>query len=363
MSQNWFPVSERLLATAVLALSLPLGIVCGQGISPAFVKKASDVPMMNLVSPARSTRCRCGLALLLSPCFSAYSSSAPPSLRLLLGKFSVYHTNIFKWFVSFLFFSLSAELAAQQERKTFREYLSNMKAVMTNKPFLLLFLVIGGAVGFFNAISTQLSQLMCSRGYENWYSGMVGSLLLGTGFLGAIVTGIIVDKTGKMEEVSKLCFGIAGIFGILLVEFMRLSDKGVWITIFASAFGVFGFGMYPIALELSVEATYPLDESLGTAMVFLSGQLQGGVLVFLSQMLEQPLDKEALQLQVCDEGGPDTSAKDHTVFLMVLAGYITAICTIFIAFFHTEYKRTLANQAREAVGEESLGRDTPSLTE
>ena len=37
VSQNWFPVSERLLATGVLAMSLPLGIVCGQGISPQFV--------------------------------------------------------------------------------------------------------------------------------------------------------------------------------------------------------------------------------------------------------------------------------------------------------------------------------------
>ena len=55
VSQNWFPVSERLLATAVLALSLPLGIVCGQGISPAFVKEASDVPTMNLVRVVLST--------------------------------------------------------------------------------------------------------------------------------------------------------------------------------------------------------------------------------------------------------------------------------------------------------------------
>jgi len=29
--------------------------------------------------------------------------------------------------------------------------------------------------------------------------------------------------------------------------------------------------MYPIALELSVEATYPIDESAGTAFMFLSG--------------------------------------------------------------------------------------------
>ena len=36
-------------------------------------------------------------------------------------------------------------------------------------------------------------------------------------------------------------------------------------------FGIFGFGMYPIGLELSVEATYPIDESAGTAIIFLSG--------------------------------------------------------------------------------------------
>ena len=71
-----------------------------------------------------------------------------------------------------------------------------------------------------------------------------------------------------MEEVAKLFYGIAGIFGILIAEFMRFGDMsfitqsdlhrlisgdmGVWIALFASSFGVFGFGMYPIALELSV---------------------------------------------------------------------------------------------------------------
>jgi hypothetical protein len=30
--------------------------------------------------------------------------------------------------------------------------------------------------------------------------------------------------------------------------------------------------MYPIGLELSVEATYPIDESAGTAIIFLSGK-------------------------------------------------------------------------------------------
>ena len=102
---------------------------------------------------------------------------------------------------------------------------------------------------------------------ETQFSGICGSLLLGTGFVGAILTGLLVDRSfrrktpdkknsfaryGRMEEVSKLFYGIAGIFAILMAEFMRFGDVGVWIAFFASAFGVFGFGMYPIALELSV---------------------------------------------------------------------------------------------------------------
>ncbi len=42
--------------------------------------------------------------------------------------------------------------------------------------------------------------------------------------------------------------------------------------LFISRFGIFGFGAYPLALELSVEASYPIDEAAGTAIIFLSGQ-------------------------------------------------------------------------------------------
>ena len=151
-----------------------------------------------------------------------------------------------------------------------------MAAVFTNGPYMVLFIVIGGAVGFFNAFSTQLSQFMCARGYDDVFSGMCGSLLLGTGFIGTIITGVMVEKYGRMEEIAKLFYGIAGICGILIAEFMRISDVKTYIALFCSLFGVFGFGMYPLGLELSVEATYPIDESIGTALIYMSGEFKGG---------------------------------------------------------------------------------------
>ena len=115
-----------------------------------------------------------------------------------------------------------------------------MGEVITNGPYMILFVTIGGAVGFFNAFSTLLSQLMCSRGYDNVFSGLCGSLLLGPGFIGSIITGVLVEKYGRMVEISKLCYGIAGICAILIAEIIRLSDMRAAIAVFCSLFGVFG---------------------------------------------------------------------------------------------------------------------------
>ncbi len=43
----------------------------------------------------------------------------------------------------------------------------------------------------------------CCKGYSNETSGLCGSLLLGTGFVGAIASGILAEKTGKMEQIAK----------------------------------------------------------------------------------------------------------------------------------------------------------------
>ena len=59
-------------------------------------------------------------------------------------------------------------------------------------------------------------------------------------------------RFGRMEEVAKLFYGLAVIFSILMVVFVTFGGQGFWIAISASVLGVFGFGMYPIALELSV---------------------------------------------------------------------------------------------------------------
>ena len=44
-----FSEGQRTFATIVLAMSLPLGIVLGQGLTPLFVDQPKDIKMMNII--------------------------------------------------------------------------------------------------------------------------------------------------------------------------------------------------------------------------------------------------------------------------------------------------------------------------
>jgi len=301
-----------LLATGILAMSLPLGIVLGQGVTPTFIKSPTDIPLMNLVwlAPAILTQLCC---------FLFVRSSNPPTPP-----------------------SQSALLSYGREKKSLVSYFRDMKKIFTNVPYLIIFFGVGGAVGFFNAISTQMSQIMSAVGYTSVFAGVCSSLLLATGFVGAIITGVAVEKWGHMIDISKAFFGLAGLSGILALQMMRLQDMQIGIALGCSLFGVFGFGVYPLGLELAVEATYPIDEAIGTAMIFMSGQIQGGILVVASQFLEETTEIE----------GEEKPQKDHTKFLLLMCGYLTFIVLVYL-FLNTKLKRTLANQTKETAEKEN----------
>ena len=49
VSQHWFPDSQRTMATTVLGMSYPLGIVIGQGLTPLIIHRPDQIPIMNII--------------------------------------------------------------------------------------------------------------------------------------------------------------------------------------------------------------------------------------------------------------------------------------------------------------------------
>ena len=81
-------------------------------------------------------------------------------------------------------------------------------------------------------------------------------------------------KSGKLILISKIaCIPAVVVLGISVWMFLQ-PFQDTLIVVTCVFLGVFSLGIYPVMLELSVEATYPLDESVVTGLCYLSSAIQ-----------------------------------------------------------------------------------------
>lgn len=61
-------------------------------------------------------------------------------------------------------------------------------------------------------------------------------------------------------------------FSLLLVSQVSLMpQQKAAVAVVCSLFGFFGFSIYPVAMELSVECSYPVGEATSAGLIFISG--------------------------------------------------------------------------------------------
>ena len=71
------------------------------------------------------------------------------------------------------------------------------------------------------------------------------------------------------------CACIPAILALVVSTWMLIQPSlGTWVVVTCAILGVCSLGIYPIMLELSVECTYPLDESVVTGLCYLSSAIQ-----------------------------------------------------------------------------------------
>jgi len=323
VSQNWFGESERTMATLILGMSNPLGLVLGQLITPLVISHPSQLPILNLIwfLPALP-------GFLLTVC--GVKSSLPPSPP-----------------------SPSAATAKAVKRKPF---LGTIVQLSTNIPFLIIFLFLGGAMGYISTLQTKLEQMLCSRGYSDTLAGVSAALIIIAGFVASFPIGYASMKSGKLILISKIaCIPAVVILGISVWMFLQPFQDS-WIVVTCVFLGMFSLGIYPVMLELSVEATYPLDESVVTGLCYLSSAIQGSILMFTENLFNSALEtKEELEIQTCYAHRSDTEveagmeAKNYTNYLIYINVYMIALIMTYFCFFNTELKRTKENEVGKFV--------------
>lgn len=58
---------------------------------------------------------------------------------------------------------------------------------------------------------------------------------------------------------------------LYLLQAIQYENQAVWVAASIFTFGLFGFAIYPIGLEMGVEATYPVAEATSTGIIIIVG--------------------------------------------------------------------------------------------
>jgi len=325
VSQHWFPDSQRTMATSLLGMSYPLGIVLGQGLTPLLITRPEHVPYMNIMFfvPAAVG------AVLGIVAVKRDKPPSPPSA-----------SEESEW----------EEARAPQRKKM--DYIHTLKAVFTNRAFVVIFLFLGGSMAFISCLATKMEQIMCSVGYSDELAGLACTIVIIVGAGGTVLWGVLAQKTQRIVEITKVCCLGACVCVLILSYLLLLPGVGVYILIASGFLGLFALGVFPLALELTVEATFPCDQGTVTCFVFFSSSLQGVILMMIENVLGGPLPEEYRELETCSRvhgddqekegGGQHLVAKDYTNYLLFVVVYMLVLIIIYMFFFKTEMRRTNA---------------------
>nr|XP_003223401.1 PREDICTED: major facilitator superfamily domain-containing protein 7 [Anolis carolinensis] len=298
----WFPEHQRATANMIGSMSNPLGMLIANLLSPVIVKEGKDIPLM-LGVYAGPAVFACVLATV------GVHNKVPPTPP------SVSATH------------LDAP-----------SFCGGLKMLMRNGPYIILTLCLGGGVAIFTCYSALLEQVLCANGYSDLFAGVTGALFTVSGLIGAFFLGLYVDKTKKFTEACKISFCLVALLGIAFAVVSQLRNQTYVLATISSLFGLFGFAVYPVALELAVECSYPVGEGTTSGLIFITSQLLGVLFMILFQSLT--VEKENASLSTCttDQGG----TLDWSTPMLVMAGLWTFIACFFTVAFHTNYKRIYA---------------------
>ena len=192
-----------------------------------------------------------------------------------------------------------------------------------------------------STLQTKLEQILCSRGYSDMLAGVGAALIIFAGFLASFPIGLVSMKTGRLILISKsACLpAIAALVGSTWV--LVQEEKAALVVVTCIALGVFSLGIYPVMLELSVECTFPLDESVVTGLCYLSSAIQGSVLMIAENFFDMPLNEREENVQTCNHSGEGgLQAKNFTNYLVFINAYMICLILLFLMFFNTDFKRS-----------------------
>ncbi|XP_012590346.1 PREDICTED: major facilitator superfamily domain-containing protein 7, partial [Condylura cristata] len=273
----WFPEHQRASANVAASMANPLGILVANLLSPALVKKEGDVPLM-----VRGCR---------------------PALR---G-------------------DRVGGLLGGRELRVAGSPGAKGRSLNTGGPGSAALLIANGP------------RDRAPRGLPQEFSGLCGALFIAFGVLGALALGLYVDRTKHFTGAVKVGLCLTSLVCVAFALVSQLRGQTAALAAVCSLLGAFGFSVFPVAMELAVECSFPVGEGAAAGLIFVLGQAEGVLLMLLLTSLA--VRREEPAFSTC-RGGQDPL--DWSTSMLLMAGLCTLFTCLLVLFFHTPYRRLQA---------------------
>ena len=373
LAGDWFPQSERDIATVIGSLFNPLGNAAGQVIPTLLVSCIVTASTAATTADMMATAATATPSAAPSPNGTAYNGTCPSAhdvdgMETLLLVQAVLATAACVWAVGWfredppsppsrsaadrLRARKAYEMSPPSLRLSATSTIRNHFVALTrNREFLKLLFGFGLGLAVFNALLTVLTQLVLplygdtSVDINNATNdaGIYGGVLIGAGMVGAAVVGPILDCTHAYRAFLKGLFTLSTL-GLVFVLTQLRPDNETLITV---GFGVMGLSMMPLlptALESAVECTYPVPEEMSGTLLMMVGNVAGLGFTYAMQYLIE------LRPKYDPAEGPWTPA---SVLLVSMVGASTLV----VYMFQGEYLRLEADRNAERDLDDSLLED------
>ena len=352
LASEWFGENQRDLATAVASLAQAVGNAVGQ-IVPALLV-ACDASAGGACATRDAVH---GMpTLLLAEAIAATVAGAwavacfkaeppkPPSGSALLRRQS----------------RSSVASAGVARPAWWRTLLSETRALLTDRHYVVLLVAFTFGLSITNALLTCLAQLIqplycsdssgCDLNAIASDSALYGGAFLGGGLFGAAVVSILLDRYHAYRSVAK-AIAVGGALSLactfLLQQILGTRTTAATAASWAVA-GAFLVPLLPVSLQCAVECTFPISEEASASLLILAGNLGGLGFTFVCQELV----RQELAHLPPKGAAPPLMPKAQAFVLAAIGAAVLAFLS-----FHGPYKRLDHDRDAVAVAPAEASRD------
>ncbi|ETN43374.1 uncharacterized protein HMPREF1541_02533 [Cyphellophora europaea CBS 101466] len=265
-SNLWFSPAGRTAATALISLANPFGAAIGQLISPFWVGRPEHISRLvgfvGIISAAASS-------------FALFVPGQPPTPPSAASASSSNQRPLCPH---------DADCPSDRPGSAI-SMLTHLRALSRSPEFYLLAVPFSIYVGFFNAFSSLINQILSPYGFSEDDAGIAGAILIVVGLVVAAISSPIIDRSHAYLRYIRLAVPVIGICYLILV-FAVPTRSLPFVYVVCGVLGAASFGLVPVALEFLVEIHYPLGPELGSSLCWCGGQLMGGIFIVVMDALK-----------------------------------------------------------------------------